>query len=264
MAGFLSGTATGLGYASALANATGLKQQLLGTRTRVQFVGRAGVILQLDAVVSEEHTRTATVTKFPIEGGGTINDHVILAPPDLSITGIISDTPLLDLKALLTESGGAPLSGVLGPLGAIAGGTAYGLYKALQGAKAPSVMAFAQLCKIQAGDQTLAVPSPPEPIDVITNLQRYSSMVIESLTVPRVPANGGSLTFTVKMCQLNVVTPQTIPVKVFSKPTLAAPKQKLGGQEIIPVNGAGPGLAAEKAGLPGRALGGLAKLIRGG
>lgn len=247
MSSLASSAATGLGFSASLANATGLTQRLLGKNTRLQFVGKRGVILQLDATTAEEHGREATVTAFPIEGGGTINDHIILAPINLTVTGTISDTPLADLKALLTESAGVAASAALGPLGIVAGSTAFGLYKALKGAKSPSVLAFAQLCKMQAGDLTAKVPTPPEPFDVVTGLQRYPSMVIQSLSVPRSVSTSRSLVFTVKMVQLQVVSPQTIPIAVFSNPRLAAAKQQTGDQELEAINGASDGLAVEKA-----------------
>lgn len=52
----------------------------------------AGVFL--DATISEDHTYVSRVTQFPIENGRVITDHVINEPDTLSLTGIVSDSPL--------------------------------------------------------------------------------------------------------------------------------------------------------------------------
>ena len=46
-----------------------------------------------DVVESEEITDPATKTKFPIETGGTISDHVTRPPVSVNIQGIFTDTP---------------------------------------------------------------------------------------------------------------------------------------------------------------------------
>lgn len=51
-----------------------------------------GVVL--DATVSEDHSFSSRVTNFPVEGGRIISDHIINDPDRLTITGIVTDTPL--------------------------------------------------------------------------------------------------------------------------------------------------------------------------
>lgn len=53
-----------------------------------------GTILTLDASVSQSHSRTANVTSHPVEEGADVVDHVRSEPVTLSITGILSATPL--------------------------------------------------------------------------------------------------------------------------------------------------------------------------
>lgn len=54
---------------------------------------QVGTVL-LDAVLSEEHNFRARVTNYPIENGTFVSDHVIKDPFTLTISGIVSDTPL--------------------------------------------------------------------------------------------------------------------------------------------------------------------------
>lgn len=48
----------------------------------------------LDAVISEDHQYNSRVTSYPVENGLNISDHIINEPEILSITGVVSDTPL--------------------------------------------------------------------------------------------------------------------------------------------------------------------------
>lgn len=48
----------------------------------------------LDATISEGHNYNSRVTSYPVETGGIISDHIINEPETLTITGIVSDTPL--------------------------------------------------------------------------------------------------------------------------------------------------------------------------
>lgn len=48
----------------------------------------------LDATLTEDHQYNSRVTSYPIEDGTIISDHIINEPETLSITGIVSDTPL--------------------------------------------------------------------------------------------------------------------------------------------------------------------------
>ena len=50
--------------------------------------------ISLDATLSDDHTFTARATKFPLENGSFVSDHVEVDPIRLNIKGIVSDTPL--------------------------------------------------------------------------------------------------------------------------------------------------------------------------
>lgn len=48
----------------------------------------------MDATISEDYQYTSRATNFPIEIGSQISDHIIKDPLRVSISGIVSDTPL--------------------------------------------------------------------------------------------------------------------------------------------------------------------------
>lgn len=54
----------------------------------------AKLVLIFDAIRTEDHTMSATVTEHPVENGSIISDHVIQQPDKLTITGLVSNTPI--------------------------------------------------------------------------------------------------------------------------------------------------------------------------
>lgn len=131
-------------------------------KTRVRFgVGASEEALpfgavQLDASIQETHVSKNEVTQFPVEEGVDITDHVRKQPDRVTIRGIVTDTPIL----------GIGVQGVTN-LSTARSIDAYG--------KALYMLAQAQL------------------ISVVTSLNTYSNMVIESLEVPRDSKRGQSV-----------------------------------------------------------------------
>jgi|WetSurMetagenome_2_1015567.scaffolds.fasta_scaffold297749_2 hypothetical protein len=227
----------------------GLLGAVLGSQQKVQFIqNQTNTLIQLDASIKEDHTRESSPTEFPIENGNTVSDHVILKPFNLSITGIITDTPIGDTKNLLTEVATTLTSSLLPPLGVVAAGAGFALFKALSNSSSPSVAAYGQLLQLQANAQ---------PFDVLTTLYRYPSMWIKNISAPRDSETGKALIFTVQLTQLILVTPQSVNVQIFANPGLAANKADLGQQGLGIPNGFKKGYddttAAIKAVIPGGA-----------
>lgn len=190
-----------------------------GTQRKVQFVQEpTGTVISIDCTVSENHQKESPPTEFPLETGESISDHIILKPFGLEIQGIISDSPIKPLNALLSTVAGA----VLPPTGIVAAGVAMSLFSALAGSKSPSVVAYAQLLQLQASRK---------PFDVITTLRRYDTMWIKSLTVPRDASTGQVLVFNVSLVQLLLVSPQSVNIQKFSNGALAANQASLGKKQ---------------------------------
>lgn len=49
---------------------------------------------EIDAALSEEHTFDSEVTEHPVEKGADISDHVRARPIEVTIDGVVSDTPI--------------------------------------------------------------------------------------------------------------------------------------------------------------------------
>ncbi len=62
------------------------------------------VRLLIDVTVSEDHAFESEITDYPVESGGTISDNIRQRPITVSIEGIISNTPLGQMRALRPDS----------------------------------------------------------------------------------------------------------------------------------------------------------------
>lgn len=202
----------------------GLLGSILSTPKRVQFIQNNKTVVQLDASIHEEHSRSSPATEFPVENGTDISDHVIIKPFKLTITGIISDTPIGNAKQLLTEVATTLTSRLVPPIGVVAAGAGYAAFQALSSSKSPSVAAYGQLLQLQQNAQ---------PVDVFTTLYRYKSMWIDNISAPRDAETGKALMFTISLSQLILVTPQTVNIQVFANPALSANKADMGQQDLI-------------------------------
>lgn len=73
--------------------------------------------LVLDCLLQEEEKLSNTVTKFPVESGSSSNDHIIIEPDILTITGFVTNSPIwahagtVDGKARVTKKGEDQLVG---------------------------------------------------------------------------------------------------------------------------------------------------------
>jgi hypothetical protein len=202
----------------------GLLGGLFGKGTRVQLIQNStSTVIQLDCSLKENHARESTPTKFPVEDGTSVSDHLILSPFDLDITGLITDTPIGGTQQLLTEVATSAAASLIPPVGVVAASGAFALFKALSNSSSPSVAAYVQLLQLQANKQ---------PFDVLTSLYRYPNMWIAGLSAPRDAETGKTLMFTMKLTQLILVSPQSVNVQVFANPALSANEGDNGQQGL--------------------------------
>ena len=63
-----------------------------------------GMIINVDAMIQEKHSFQAQVTEYPVEDGTDISDHVVIKPVQLSVEGIVSNSPIyLGIDFLITN-----------------------------------------------------------------------------------------------------------------------------------------------------------------
>ncbi len=54
----------------------------------------------IDVTVSEEHGDRYEVTQHPVEDGADVSDHVRIFPAQITLTGIVSDTPIAPVAGI--------------------------------------------------------------------------------------------------------------------------------------------------------------------
>ena len=175
-------------------------------------------IFQIDASLKETHTKKSTPTSFPIEDGTAISDHMIKNPFSLTLNGIISDTPIPGLDNIVQIATNVLTAKLLPPVGVIA---VAGLQQAssfltadsISQAQSPSQAAYLQL---------LSLLDSSTPVTVNTSLYRYKGMYVTDISIPRDSATGQAIIFDLTLTQLIIVQPQTVTIKQFANPDLAA------------------------------------------
>lgn len=183
------------GIGGSLGKLQGILSQTIG--------GVAGIVV--DATVSETHLSSCDLTENPVEDGAKITDHVQLKPSELTIEGVISDSPL----------GYA----VVGNIQNLVRST-----KSLFGGSSRSIDAYNDLLLLQKSRQ---------PFTVITGLKRYENMIMTELSVPRTAQTGNAIHFRASMKEIRIVKSKTTGLSsVASSVKSLAQKAKDLGQKV--------------------------------
>lgn len=159
---------------------------------------------RIDASITERHVYQSEATEFPVESGSPISDNIRNLPIEVSIEGVVSNTPLGELATVRGEGGEVTLNdGSVVP------------------AQTPVELARAKFEGIWRARQ---------PITIVTTLDTYKNMVMTSLEVPRTASDGGAdaYRFSATFRQVTIVTTERITVAVATP--VARKKKKIGGQ----------------------------------
>lgn len=168
--------------------------------------------LALDCTVTETHTATSTVTEHPVESGANITDHIRTDPVQLSITGIVSDTPIGSRQVQRSIAvGGASV-------------------QVTQQEPPTSTTGYGRA----AWAKLDAIRTAAKPVKVVTRDKTYDSMALVSLSVPKESKTGGALYFTAQFKQIRIVYNRTTKV-VVAKATKSHKKQDTGKQPTAAV-----------------------------
>ena len=169
--------------------------------------GRIGVI-NLDAVLTEQHSRTSTISSHPVEGGAQVTDHIISEPAEVTIDGIVTNTPIYILASLTAPS---PIEGSPSPVEDRVGA---------------------------AYDEIKRIHQQSELIEIVTALETYSDMAINSLTITRDVTTGNVLSLSITAREVTLVTTQSLGATSIPDPVTAAniPTESLGKVPTIVAN----------------------------
>jgi len=152
--------------------------------------------LALDCTVTETHTATSTVTEHPVESGANITDHIRPDPVQLSITGIVSDTPIgaREVQKALNVGGVS--------------------VQIRQQDTPTSPVGFGRA----AWSKLEEIRNAAKPVTVLTRDKKYESMAMVSLSIPKEAKNGGALYFTAQFEQVRIVFNRSTRVVVAKAP----------------------------------------------
>jgi hypothetical protein len=166
--------------------------QLLAT-TVVAKINSEFETIEFDAMISESHRYSNRVTENPVESGGVVTDHIINDPITLRIEALVSDTPL-GVKGF--QAAGQRIAAAAG--GALGGSAA-------ETRPGPAADAFGKLIRLwkERGRVT-----------VVTGLQVYRDMAIESIDIPRDANTGRVLRFQMSLKQIRLASTLKTQVQV--------------------------------------------------
>jgi hypothetical protein len=159
--------------------------------------------LEIDAVLTEQHSVTGEVTQFPIEGGARISDHVLLQPERLRLDGVVSNTPL--------------------PSAPRVGAAKYRDYaSAVNDAQHNEDLVQLEDPFSQRGEEVYwklkRIRDGIIPIAIRTAFRGYTDMILLTLEVPRDANIGDSFRFMAEFCHVVQVDTQIVAVPRADKP----------------------------------------------
>lgn len=148
--------------------------------------------VELDAAITEKHSAAVEITKHPIEEGANPTDHARLLPFQISVDGMLTNTPLgAELRASRGVTSNAATS-----TGAV-------------GAAGPAQRSMAALEKIRTDRRA---------VTVVSDFRTYSNMLITKIDVPRDAKNGESIRFSISMEEIRFVKSEVARIDVLDKP----------------------------------------------
>jgi hypothetical protein len=133
--------------------------------------------LVLDAFVRESHSRQVEMTKFPIEDGATLTDHIRVDPTELEVDVYVGPAPLIEPPDTPTENG-----------------------------KRASLV----------WERLNTLMEAREPVDCVSGLKTYQNMILTAISTERTVDTAGGLAFTARLSPLQTVSSQVSTSSVLS------------------------------------------------
>lgn len=216
--------------------------------------------MTFDAVLSEEHDRSAVVTDHPVEQGTNIVDNVRPLPDELTLEVFISNSPIASPDAPLSPvTLDLPMPGqgsfLAGGTGAIVSSL---IYPSIPGPTiGASVQAFAGETDYvrQAYETLTTLQSTATLLSVITPRAQYTNMILRSVRMHRDAGTGTSANFTLDLREVVIVYSGIVAAPLPSIPR-AAPPAAAGKQASSPADGPKASLAKTAANKSGLAIAG--------
>lgn len=185
----------------------------MADRIKTQLNSTPGTIgdLVLDCLLQEEEKLSNTVTKFPVESGGSSNDHVIIEPDVLTITGFVTNAPIrahsgtIDGKARVTKKGEDQLIG--------------------------TDINFAELALAYLRE----IRKSKKVVTVTTRRGTWENMIVEEFSRVKSKDTGDALAFVIRFVQFNQVKLFFVDApRKRTKSARSQPRSKIGKKSTTP------------------------------
>lgn len=143
--------------------------------------GKIGNLI-LDATLRESHDFVNEVTRYPVEDGSNVTDHIKINPETVTIVGFISNSPIPDALHSLSDA-------------------RFSLSNLILGSEQYDrvTTAFYELLGYMGRSWT---STKPREIDIITGLHVYPSMTLSRLRINRSRREGDSIEFTAEFIKI--------------------------------------------------------------
>lgn len=152
-------------------------------------------LIQFDAKLEGVTSKAIQLTQYPVEFGANINDHAIILPDRYLLTGAVSNSPLgLDLNDIGMMGAGAIATAVGGIGGAAVSAVSAYLLSGSEATRSKD-----------AWESLSALLKSRAPIDLITEFDVYTDMVLIRLDQRTRPENEDGLIFIAELQQVRFI-----------------------------------------------------------
>lgn len=165
----------------------------------------------IDCTLTEALDLEADISEFEVESGSNISDNRRTKPIEISISGIVSDTPIQE-TSLIAEA----VRLAAGPLN-----IAIDAFNALTNTSVAASISSQAFYKLQSLFEFGSLGSDNGLFSVVTSFRVYDNMTIKSLRFTRDAKTGKALVFTCSLREIRSVTTAT--TFIFSPPMLQSP-----------------------------------------
>lgn len=171
----------------------------------------------LDVTLSETHKFSSEVTDYPVENGGSFSDNIRPKPMQLTIEGVITNTPLQSNAATQAQIPGGVLSQpapeaaeLVGIIGSFITENVGPIIKHLRSDQAYQYLRNIWLAR--------------NGVTVRTSLGVFENMALVDLDIPRTPETGDAIRFTASFQQIEVVNNERLNLPGLSDKDRHGPK----------------------------------------
>lgn len=171
-------------------------------------------LLKFDALLTEQHSATATVTEHPIERGANIIDHVRPERRHLTIEAFVTNTPIEspDVDGARGSVRVTELSPSQRTFDKLANRKKASTTQFTKAVTKANVLQFdASFNRVVSVHATLSrLCREGTIVTVISPLTRYTQMCIQEISSPRDAASRNASTFTISLIEIETANSQTV------------------------------------------------------